>query len=513
MSTSTTTHLLRWQNAHPYLADTAIAVVVLILNVFMGLWPLRDVEIPSLHSWLPFTLVLCLVCALALVFRRRHLAVAWATLTFLPVIHEAVITHVFDEMDFITILFVADTLRAFTLLGVPFTLTTLALRHRAAWVWTACAISTLTTAIGQALLGGYTIDTLGELLMPYGLINIIGVLVGLVIRTQAAQLREAEARSSRLMLAREQEAALAAANERSRIAREMHDVVAHSLAVMITLADGAAAAVDRNPAMAKQALNTLADTGRSALADTRRLVGVLREDPVPSPAPADDAVGSGAASPGGGRVAAPKRREGAVMAGGPAADQAAIRDLPVPEFAPPGIVAPVEPSREIADLRRQATDAQADASRGQTPLAPAPEQADLEVLVERFRTAGVPVTYQWTGRRLPEDKGLQLTMFRIAQEALTNVLRYAPTTRAVAVAVDRHSGTAVLTIDNESAPGSTPLHGSGKGLIGMRERAAVYGGTVQAGPTATGWRVRAVLHWDESLDEDDEGTSPWQMPQ
>ena len=109
---------------------------------------------------------------------------------------------------------------------------------------------------------------------------------------------------------------------------------------------------------------------------------------------------------------------------------------------------------------------------------------------------------------LPEDKGLQLTLFRVAQEALTNVLRYAPTTHAVAVTVERHAGTAVLTIDNEAAPGSKPMHGSGKGLIGMRERAAVYGGTVQAGPTATGWRVRAVLRWDEN----DEGTSPWKLP-
>ena len=88
------------------------------------------------------------------------------------------------------------------------------------------------------------------------------------------------------------------------------------------------------------------------------------------------------------------------------------------------------------------------------------------------------------------------------------MLRYAPTTRAVTVRVDRHAGTAVLTVDNDAAPGSRPVHGSGKGLIGMRERAAVYGGTVQAGPTATGWRVRAVLRWDE----DDEGTSPWQLP-
>ena len=135
-------------------------------------------------------------------------------------------------------------------------------------------------------------------------------------------------------------------------------------------------------------------------------------------------------------------------------------------------------------------------------------EADLAVLVTRFQTAGVPVKYSWIGRELPDDKGLQLTLFRIAQEAMTNILRYAPTTKRVEVTVSRHAGTAVLTVDNDAAPGSRPMHGSGKGLIGMRERAAVYGGTVDAGPTSAGWRVRAVLRWDE----DDEGTSPWQMP-
>ncbi|MBW3069463.1 histidine kinase [Actinomyces sp. 594] len=514
MSTpSTAAHLLRWQTAHPYLADAAMATVVLVLNVFMGLWPLRQAGIPSASSWLPLTLAACLICTLSLVFRRRHLVSTWAVLTFLPILHEAVIALGLADMGIVEIGYVADALRAFTLLGVPFTLATLAMRYRSAWVWTACVVSTFVTVIGQALLGGYAIDTLGALIMPYGLTNIIGVLVGTVIRAQAAQLREAETRSARLMLAREQEAALAAANERSRIAREMHDVVAHSLAVMITLADGAAAAVDRNPAMAKEALTTLAETGRTALADTRRLVGVLREDPALSPTSPDttSSPGNGASLPAPVDAdATAQHPHGAVTA---AAASATIRDLPVPEFAPPGTVAPVEPSQEIADLRRQATAADADVSGGNTPLAPAPEQADLEVLVERFRAAGVPVTYRWTGRQLPADKGLQLTLFRIAQEALTNVLRYAPTTRQVAITVDRYAGTAVLTIDNDAAPGSKPLHGSGKGLIGMRERAAVYGGTVQAGPTATGWRVRAILHWDEDWDDYDEGTAPWQMPQ
>ena len=104
-------------------------------------------------------------------------------------------------------------------------------------------------------------------------------------------------------------------------------------------------------------------------------------------------------------------------------------NCPYPEFAPPGTVAPSNQPRR-SPTAQEATDAGTDTSQGDTPMAPAPEQADLATLVSRFKAAGVPVTYTWKGSRLPEDKGLQLAMFRITQEALTNVLRYAPTTRA-----------------------------------------------------------------------------------
>jgi sensor signal transduction histidine kinase len=318
---------------------------------------------------------------------------------------------------------------------------------------------------------------------------------------------------------------------------------------MITMADGAAATVERNPAVAKQAMETLAEAGRSALADTRRLVGVLREDPsvaagpAGSPGPAASAgSGQSASSPdyvpqtpsappaeavspessaapahltsarrsrwSFGRKTTASGLSAPSAASAPSAHSHEVRDVPVPEFAPLGTVAPVEPSAPIASLRQQATDSGTDHSRGDLPLAPAPEQADITELVKRFKAAGVPVNYRWVGAALPADKALQLTVFRIAQEALTNVLRYAPTTPAVSVDVERHIGTVVLIVDNDAAPGTRPMHGSGKGIIGMRERASVYGGTVQAGPTPTGWQVRAVLRWDEH----DEGTSSWQTP-
>jgi len=520
------------------MADSILAAVVLILNVLLGLGPVLTAAPPLTALWLPITITAIALCTAALCVRRAHPAMAWAVTVVAPVLHDIIIHYVCGFGPQASNM-VTSTLSAYSVIGTPLCLAALAMRRRPSWVWAAAFASAAPSTITSIWLEGLSVTETGLVYLVSCLICVIGALIGMILRIQEVQLQEMRMRSARLALAREQEALLSAANERSRIAREMHDVVAHSLAVMITMADGATAAIDRNPAMAKDALAMLAETGRSALADTRRLVGVLRDGPETSSAPAalsaasaqpaqspqpaqsdsppqsvlalkdtEQRIGQSIDGDADDAIAdadAPRHRGSAPTSTGSAP---VVRDLPVPEFAPPGTVAPVEPSEKIADLRREATDAGTDTSQGDTPMAPAPEQADLATLVSRFKAAGVPVTYTWKGSRLPEDKGLQLAMFRITQEALTNVLRYAPTTRAVRVTVDRHVGTAVLTVDNDAAPGSRPMHGSGKGLIGMRERAAVYGGSVQAGPTATGWRVRAVLRWDE----DDEGTSPWQLP-
>jgi signal transduction histidine kinase len=87
-------------------------------------------------------------------------------------------------------------------------------------------------------------------------------------------------------------------------------------------------------------------------------------------------------------------------------------------------------------------------------------------------------------------------VYRIVQEGLTNVLRHAPGSPRIAVGVHRHAGEVVVTVDNDAgARGGAP--GGGRGIIGMRERAAVYGGQVTAGPVDGGWRLRAVLHLEE----------------
>ena len=523
----------QWYHRHPAIADTLIALGLIALSALLGgANLLRQDNLTNAHSVWPLTFIVLVITGLVFTLRRRFPIWVWALTLLLPETYEITIMAVFNltpEQLTLTI----SGLSLMVLLGVPIALGTIASHRRPLIAWTtwAATMGTFATEVVIVTPSPTVLDFL-RAGMLYTLIATVGTLVGLNARNARLRLKALEVRSARMALASEQGALLAAAEERSRIAREMHDVVAHSLAVMITMADGAAATVERDPATAKQAMETLAEAGRSALADTRRLVGVLREDPsVTDGPPADSTVPTGPASTAGsispqppsasgqptpapeprwnrgGKAAAPQRSAPSAASASSARGHE-VRDVPVPEFAPLGTVTPVEPSAPIASLRQQATDSGSDRSRGDLPLAPSPEQADITELVKRFVSAGVPVSYRWVGAALPEDKALQLTVFRIAQEALTNVLRYAPTTPAVSVDVERHIGTVVLTVDNEAAPGTRPMHGSGKGLIGMRERASVYGGTVQAGPTPTGWRVRAVLRWDEH----DEGTSSWQMP-
>ena len=485
--------LSRWYHRHPTIIDISIAAGVVAYSLIVTIPLLLRPSSPArTYPILPLALIAIALMGVALSLRRRFPLWCWAAILLIPETYQFVVLHAF-HLTKEQLIYAAIGISGVGLISITIALGAVASHRKPSAAWTAGGISLVVLVMDVILTNpGLTV---GEILRNAAiliLLILVGILVGFNTRSARLRLKAIELRSARLALASEQAVLLAAAEERSRIAREMHDVVAHSLAVMITMADGAAAIVERDPATAKQAIETLAEAGRSALADTRRLVGVLREDP------------SVAAEQ------APQSPEPPAPSGESpsSARQHEVRDLPVPEFAPLGTVTPVEPSAPIANLRQQATDGAGDRSRGDLPLAPSPEQADITELVKRFVAAGVPVTYRWVGAALPADKALQLTVFRIAQEALTNVLRYAPTTPAVSVDVERHIGTVVLTVDNDAAPGTRPMHGSGKGLIGMRERASVYGGTVQAGPTPTGWRVRAVLRWDEH----DEGTFSWQTP-
>lgn len=237
--------------------------------------------------------------------------------------------------------------------------------------------------------------------------------IGISVRNRRDHLADLMERANALARDRDRQAQLARAAERTRIAREMHDVVAHSLSVMITLADGASAALDRAPDRSRAALTELSSTGRTALGDMRRVLGALGED-------------------------------GA-------------------------------------------------------PLEPTGEGQDLPTLVERFRTAGLPVHAEGLRLEPPSDTGLRLALYRVVQESLTNVLRHAPGTPRVDVAL-RHEPDRweVEVTDHGGVVPAPDAGGAGLGLIGMRERAEVLGGTVEAGPSEHGWRVHVTIPTSEA---------------
>ncbi|WP_131735906.1 sensor histidine kinase [Actinomadura roseirufa] len=227
-------------------------------------------------------------------------------------------------------------------------------------------------------------------------------ILGLHMRTRRAYLRSVEERAERLERERDAEVQMAMAAERARIARELHDVVAHNVSVIVVQADGATYAIERDPAKAGQALETISSTGRLALAEMRRLLGVLREG--------DDA--------------------GA--------------------------------------------------------YAPQPGVAQLDELVEQVRSSGLDVRYEVDGPPAAMSEGRQLTVFRIVQEALTNTLKHAGAQVAADVRL-RYSGGAVEVRVIDDGRGAAAMNdGRGHGLVGMRERAAVYGGSVRAAPRPGG---------------------------
>ncbi len=237
-------------------------------------------------------------------------------------------------------------------------------------------------------------------------------LVGLNIGHRRREVRALVERADQLRRERDQESHLAAARERERISREMHDVIAHSLAVMIALADGAQASVDSRPEESRRAIGRIADTGRQTLSEMRRLLTAVRND--------EDALHH--------------------------------------STMPPGV-------------------------------------DRLPALIEEARSAGLAIRFEQTGV-LAADAVVGLTVYRIVQEALTNVLRHARGVREVRVTLavtDDDVSILVEDLSDPAPPGTDP----GRGLVGIRERAAFYDGHVETGPRpGGGWRVFAHLRME-----------------
>jgi signal transduction histidine kinase len=208
---------------------------------------------------------------------------------------------------------------------------------------------------------------------------------------------------------RDQAAQQAVVEERNRIAREMHDIIGHNLAVINALADGGAYAATAAPEKAKEALEAIGRTSREALAELRRVLSVL------------------------------KAEEGAEL-----------------------------------------------------ELAPQPGLSDLEGLIERVREAGLPVTVSVTGEPLPLSENQQLAVYRTVQESLTNVFKHARGVKRAEVAIEYQGSGLSVTVRNTG--NRVDEAGTARGLAGLSERAAAFGGTMVAGPEVLGgWRVALWL--------------------
>jgi signal transduction histidine kinase len=224
---------------------------------------------------------------------------------------------------------------------------------------------------------------------------------GLYISTRRKYTLSLEERARRLERERDAQAEVAAGAERARIARELHDVIAHSISVMVIQSDGAAYTVDADAPRARRAMEAIGATGRQALMEMRRMLGVLREND------------------------------------------------------------------------------------GVATLAPQPGVDQLGDLVEQIRTAGLPVELDVGGAPLPLSKGQELAIYRIVQEALTNVMKHAGPMATAYVAL--HYGDRAIEVRiRDDGRGATFTDGRGHGLVSMRERAAVYGGSVSTGPVPGG---------------------------
>ncbi|WP_430502041.1 sensor histidine kinase [Micromonospora trifolii] len=258
----------------------------------------------------------------------------------------------------------------------------------------------------------------------YALVTGAVWLVALNVRTRRLYVLSLEERATTLEREREAESRAAVAEERTRIARELHDVVAHSMAVMIVQADGARFMLDRDPAQARTAVKVVADTGRQALEEMRRLVGVLRDA---GPAGSDGA-------------------DGLAVAADPEHRRLALAELPD--------------------------------------------------LLARFDDAGLHVRSTVTGEPPALPPGLELTVYRVVQEALTNALKHAGVGAGVEVVLSYTAEAVVVRVvdDGRGRPLVSPAPSGGHGLLGMRERVTVYDGSLTAGPRLTGgWQVEVRL--------------------
>jgi signal transduction histidine kinase len=271
------------------------------------------------------------------------------------------------------------------------------------------AVAGLVLAIGVTAFATYR-DPLANLdgFIATSVIFVVVWTIAFALSRKFEEADEARNRAARAEREREERARAAVTEERARIARELHDVVGHSVSVMTVQASAVRRLLRPEQKREREALLIVEQTGREALAEMRRMVGVLRR----------------------------------------------------PEEAP--------------------------------ALAPQPSLEHVDKLVEQAREAGLPVELRIEGEPLSLPAGVDLTAYRLVQEGLTNALKHARAKRAQVV-VRYGAGDIEVTVSDDGR-GAGSDDGGGHGLVGMRERVAVYGGALEAGPLPDGgYRLRARL--------------------
>ncbi|MFH9867273.1 sensor histidine kinase [Streptomyces lydicus] len=384
--------------ARPWVLDTAVVVVIFLIFCLPDLRPWDGERHVLLMRFTrpPVAEMLALQAGLVLplLWRRRNPSAAFA-----------VITAVFLFQWSLGVLLRADV----ALLVALYSLTLHGRLRHVAW---ACAFTTVGLVLVAVRVSA--VVSLWDVLFFLFSTAIAAVAAGLAVRIRRAQLAGLRERAARLEIERDQRSKLAAATERTRVAREMHDILGHNLSVIITLADAGTYASRVAPERSREALELIGDAGRQALDELRRMLGILRE----------------------------------------------------------------------------AADAPA--------LSPQPGIIDIDALCTRIRAAGPEVAYRTSGDVDALNSGVQLTVYRIVQEALTNSLKHAGADTKVNVAVAVEGTELRIRVRDTGAPSSKgrPVlpREEGHGLAGMRERAALYGGSVIAGPGhGGGWTVQATL--------------------
>ncbi|AXI78895.1 sensor histidine kinase [Peterkaempfera bronchialis] len=393
-------HLYSWLRRHPALVDSAWALLLLGSSVLFG----ESDDGGSSYLGRPWALIV-LPLALLMAVRRRYpdAALLGGVAIGLTQVAAAWVPGFSD----IALLVLAYTAAAFGSRWASRTALAVGLVAGPLALWRFGQSDPNVHQPGQTLLVSMLLSA------PFVLCWALGRLT----RIRRAYYGELEDRAARLERERDARAKVAVAAERARIARELHDVVAHNVSVMVVQADGAAYVLDASPEQAKEALATIASTGRQALDEMRRLLGVLRS-----------------------------------------------------------------------------------ADPGEGEYVPQPGVEQLPDLLEQVRGAGLPVDFTLEGSPRPLPRGVELTAYRIVQEALTNVRKHGGPDARADVHIRFGDGTVDVLVQDDGRGSAAELYerggadGQGHGLIGMRERVGMVGGRLDAGPRpGGGFRIRAVL--------------------